>query len=114
MSQTCEKCGANDFTPKGRCRPCKRAANKAYLAKIAGKGRAVKTKAIAKNAKPAEISAPAAAAVLEIQQGYGLKAWTDEPYLFLEQADGEGKTDAICLSRSELRQLIEKFGAWAA
>jgi hypothetical protein len=71
----------------------------------------VKTKA--KDAKPAAISAPVAT-VLEIQQGYGLKAWIDDPYLMIEQSDGEGKTDAICVSRAELRQLCEKFGPWAA
>jgi hypothetical protein len=72
------------------------------------------TKTKAKDAKPAEISAaPAALFVLEIQQGYGLKAWIDDPYLMIQQDDGEGKTDAICLSRSELRQLIAKFADWA-
>lgn len=112
--ESCGKCGGNDFTPKGACRGCKRAKNVAYRERAAGKT-AAKTKA--KNAKPAaEISAllPEGTTKLEIQQGFGLKAWTDEPYLFLEQSDGEGKTDALCLSRSELRQLIDKFGPWAA
>jgi hypothetical protein len=54
-----------------------------------------------------------ASSALEIQQGYGLKAWIDEPYLFVEQADGEGKTDAICLSRSELQALFNQFSGWA-
>jgi len=36
--KTCEKCGASDFTPKGTCRPCKKAVNDAYRAKHAGGG----------------------------------------------------------------------------
>lgn len=72
----------------------------------------MKTKA--KSAKPAEISAPAPDELV-IEQGYGLKASIDEDYLIIEQHDGEtDKDDKICLSRSELRQLIGKFGGWAA
>jgi hypothetical protein len=66
-----------------------------------------------KKAKPVAAATPAIA--LEIEQGYGLKASLDDAYLILEQHDGEtGNEDKICLSRSEFRQLVGKFGAWAA
>ncbi len=72
----------------------------------------MKTKA--KSAKPAEISAPAPDQLV-IEHGYGLTAAIDEEYLIVTQHDGEtDKDDKICLSRSELRQLISKFGGWAA
>jgi hypothetical protein len=111
----CKKCGGTDFTPGGACRPCKRAVNDAYRAKHAGGG-TVKSKAKAKDAKPAAISAPASGAdTLVIEHGYGLTAAIDEEYLIVTQHDGEtDKDDKICLSRSELRQLIVKFGSWAA
>jgi uncharacterized OB-fold protein len=38
MSETCGKCGGSDFTPGGICRPCKKAVNDAYRAKVAGGG----------------------------------------------------------------------------
>lgn len=110
MSQTCEKCGGKEFAANGDCKACKRVYNKAYREKAKAAGG--KTKA--KNVKPAiAIVMPERAPVLEIQQGHGIKAWIDEPYIMLEQADGEGATDAICLSRSEFRQLVDKFGSWA-
>jgi hypothetical protein len=31
----------------------------------------------------------------------------------VEQKDHDGKADTLCLSRSEFRQLGEKFGDWA-
>lgn len=69
----------------------------------------------AKQAKTPRISAAAPPEqVLEIEQGYGLKAWVDDPYLMIEQSDHDGKADTICLSRSELRQLLGKYGEWAA
>lgn len=72
----------------------------------------MKTKTKAKDAKPAAISAPAPDALV-IEQGYGLTAVIDEEYLIVTQHDGEAKKDdKICLSRSELRQIIGKFGTW--
>jgi hypothetical protein len=69
----------------------------------------------AKQAKTPRISAAAPPEqTLEIEQGYGLKAWVDDPYLMIEQSDHAGKADTICLSRSELRQLLGKYGEWAA
>jgi hypothetical protein len=111
----CGKCGGTDFTDGGKCRACQKIRNEAYRIKHAGGGSAVKSKTKAKDSKPAAISAPPAAAeVLEIQQGYGLKAHIDEPYLFVAQDDGEGETDTVCLSRAEFRQLLAKYGSWAA
>jgi hypothetical protein len=34
----CKKCGGNDFTAGGKCRPCKKVRNDAYRAKLAGGG----------------------------------------------------------------------------
>jgi hypothetical protein len=63
----------------------------------------------------ADKPAAAAPAALEIEQGYGLKASIDDAYLIIEQHDGEsGNDDKICLSRSEFRALVSKFGEWAA
>jgi len=74
----------------------------------------VKTKTKAKSAKAPEISTPAPDELV-IEHGYGLTASIDEDYLIVTQHDGEnGKDDKICLSRSELRQIIGKFGGWAA
>jgi hypothetical protein len=113
MSKACGKCSGTDFTDGGKCRACQRKANEKYRLKHAGGGSTVTSKTKAKESKPVEISAPAPAEVLEIQQGYGLRAHIDEPYLFVAQDDGEGKTDMVCLSRTELKQLIERFGRWA-
>lgn len=112
MAKTCSTCGGTDFTDGGKCRACQRKSNEKYRQKHAGGGSAVKTKA--KDVKPDVISAPVPAEVLEIQQGYGLKAWIDDPYLMIEQREDETKTDAVCISRTEFRQLLAKFGAWAA
>ena len=71
----------------------------------------MKSKRKAKDAKPVEVSA--APVALEIHQGYGLKAHIDESYLFIAQDNGEGATDTVCLSRTELKQLLDKFGSWA-
>jgi hypothetical protein len=116
MAESCKKCGGKDFTDGGKCRACQRKANEKYRLKHAGGGSAVTSKTKAKDSKPAAISAPAPAPaeVLEIEQGYGCKAHTDGRYLFVAQDDGEGKTDTVCLSRTEFKQLIEKYGAWAA
>lgn len=118
MSTPCKKCGGTDFTEAGKCKACKRATNNAYLAKLRSSpsvgDSAVKAKA--KNEKPAAAESPAPAAPalqLAIEQGYGLKAWTDDAYLMIEQHDGEGKTDAICVSRTEFKRLIETFGGWS-
>lgn len=109
-SKPCAKCGATDRTPAGTCRPCKAKSNANYLAKKAGGG-SLKTATKGKVSR-AEISAPATE-VLEIEQGYGIKAWIDDPYLMIEQKDHDGRADTICLSRSELRLVIGKFTEWA-
>lgn len=84
----CQHCGGVDLTAGGKCRACK---------------------------KTGKVNGRPATAVLEIQQGYGLKAYVDEPYLMIEQSETPGgKPDAICLSRSELKQIVEKFGPWSA
>jgi hypothetical protein len=62
-----------------------------------------------------QVSAPAPAAELVIEQGYGLRAWLDAPYLFIAQTDGETHvTETVCLSRSELRQLLAQFKDFVA
>ncbi len=103
----CGQCGSTDFTPGGACRACKKKANEKYRAKTAGGGRSVKAKVL--------VPVSAVTPTLEIEQGYGLKARIDEAYLIVEQHDGETDSDdSVCLSRSEFRLLIEKFGSWAA
>lgn len=112
----CKKCGGADFNDSGDCRTCRKRYNDAYRAKAAGGGSAVKTK----KAKASKVLVVAAAALpaLEIQRCYGLKAQIDDsdgdPYLVIQQTGDGDKTDALCLSRLEFRQLIEKFGSWAA
>lgn len=93
----CEACGGVDLTAGGKCRTCKAGA----------KGKTIKARSPSPaTAKPS----------LEIQRCYGLKASIDDsdgdPYLIVEQSDGDDK-DTICLSRLELRHLVEKFGSWA-
>lgn len=74
----------------------------------------MKAKTKAKDVRPAEIPAPALERLV-IEHGYGLTAAIDEDYLIVTQHDGEtGDDDKICLSRSEFRQLVGKFGSWAA
>lgn len=110
MSKTCGKCGASDFTPKGKCRPCKKVKNDAYRAKAAGGGSTVTAKAKA---------APKAAAVtlrLDIDACFGFEAAVNgDGYLDIQQRDSTGEiTDTVVMSRSEFRQLVEKFSLWAA
>jgi hypothetical protein len=109
MSKTCEKCGASDFTPKGKCRPCKKRANDAYRAKATG-GRAVKAKA---KAAPKAAAAPLR---LEIDACFGFEAAVNgDGYLDIQQRDSTGEiTDTVVMSRSEFRLLVEKFTPWAA
>lgn len=99
------------FPKKGaQCKACLAVSAKiAYQAKKNG-GSKAKAK---KGKKSTKVASPAPG--LEIEQGFGLKASIDDAYLIIEQHDGEsGDEDKICLSRSEFRQLVGKFSAWAA
>lgn len=43
---------------------------------------------------------------------WGLKAFIDDGFLRLEQADSEGNTDTLMISPAEWQQLQAKFGDW--
>ena len=109
MTHTCKKGGGSDIS--GKCKECRRISNLAYRLKRSGGGKVNK----AKKTSIAQASAPAPTTpALEIEQGYGIKAWIDDPYLMVQQADHDQRIDTLCLSRAELRQLIEKFSGWAS
>lgn len=120
MSHICRKC--KEPKTAAQMKPWGGKPSKICLGcaeKPAGGGSAVKTKA--KGAKTtaqisAEVPAPTGTVDpnrIEIEHGYGVRAWIDESYLMLQQDDGEGKTDALCLSRAEFRVLVEKYKEWA-
>ncbi len=66
-------------------------------------------------AKVPQISAPAmpASPALTIEPCYGIVAVLHDGYLQIRQADSEGHTDSLMLSRFEVRRLFEEFEAWA-
>jgi hypothetical protein len=105
----CTVCGGTDFTPAGTCRACNKKRNDAYRAKAAG------GKVKAKTPKPAK--APARAThELVVDACFGFQAAVNgDGYLEIQQRDQSGEvTDTLTLSRPEFRQLVDKFGAWAA
>lgn len=114
MSHTCKKCKSDKTAaemvvragkPSQTCKACFKASF--------GSGRSGGGSKVSSRKQLAVVKAAPAIAPLEIQQGYGIKSHIDEPYLFIEQSDGEGHLDTVCLSRAEWRALVLHFGAWA-
>jgi hypothetical protein len=109
----CGACGSTDFTPGGKCRPCKKKRNDAYRekrAKAAGGGSTVKPKA-----KSATLKSNGAPVELVIDPCFGFEARiTAEGFLEVQQRNNEGEvSDTLVVSRTEFRQLIDKFSGWA-
>lgn len=79
-----------------------------------GGGSAVKTK----KAKASEHAPTAAAAppMLIIDACFGLEAQVNgDGYLEVQQRNNEGEvSDTLVMTRLEFKQLVEKYGPWAA
>jgi hypothetical protein len=109
-TKVCEKCGASDFTPKGKCRPCKKVANDAYRAKAAGGGSAVKTK----KTRAPKVNDKIVELVVDACFGFEARI-TAEGFLEVQQRNSDGEvSDTLVMSRPEFRQLVDKFTSWAA
>ena len=114
VCSVCETSKAQDEFPKkgAQCKACiAKKAKAAYQAKAAGGGRAVKTKkakaATKANGKHVE---------LVVDACFGFEASiTQEGFLQVQQRNAEGEvSDTLVVSRTEFRQLVDKFSGWAA
>lgn len=109
----CTVCGGGDITPGGACRACNKKRNDAYRAKAAGGG-TVKTKKAKKPKSEPKLKHPRHELVVDACFGFEA-AVNGDGYLEIQQRDQSGEvTDTLTLSRPEFRQLVDKFGAWAA
>lgn len=100
-AKKCKKCGGADFTDAGTCRPCKAASNRAYLARKAGGGSAVKGPTKKPNGKQELASSSMGksdAAPAVIASGYTLQI-----------PDHMGKIHAIPVTLQTILALHEKL-----